>query len=108
MTTKSEPKVADLIGQARDLLLQAEKTEGCPWCRSHISSVRMLCDDLQALAHFSDDLRESPEMRKLLVTVTKLGEQWGVLTFLAHVFHRLRRFGKRLVALEPSDGVVLW
>ena len=81
-----------MIARARDLLARAAEREGCAWCRSHVLAVKMLADDLVQLARLSDDMRESPGMRRLLVRVTRLGEEWGVLTLMARVFHRLRHW----------------
>lgn len=91
--TGESTRVAELLGKARESILEAEAIEDCSWCRSHIRSLRLLVEDLQALARLSTDMKESPELRKWLIRTMKFGEEIGILSFLAHIFHRFRRMG---------------
>jgi hypothetical protein len=68
----------------------AEATEPCPFCRTHITEVRILTEDLLALSRVSDDIAASPMARALFVKLGEVGERLGALSSLGRLVHRLR------------------
>jgi len=78
------------INEAVWTLRAAEEVETCPYCRSHIVSMRVLCEDLLAVAEMGDDLRKHEALRRLAVRMGEVGESVGALSFVARVIHRVK------------------
>jgi len=75
---------------AASYLKAAEDETTCPVCRAHIATVRVLTEDLSAIAYIGDDMQRHPALPDLMVKVTQNAEAIGILGLIARVFHRIR------------------
>jgi len=70
-------------------LRAAEDSEDCSWCRSHIRQLRVLAEDMLALAQAGDQLGAA----KLSRQAGALLERIGALSVMARILHRLKGVG---------------
>jgi hypothetical protein len=83
----------ELVALTTEILRLAEHREDCDYCRGHIRSLRLLSEDLAVIARLGEEMRTDPAARKWLVRAGRVGEEMGILAFLARVVHRVRGLG---------------
>lgn len=71
----------------------AERDEGCAWCRSHITDLRILAEDLVRVAEMGEDVGRG-ELGSLSRRVGNLAERLGALGVLGRIVHRLKGLGR--------------
>lgn len=71
-------------------LKAAEGAEDCSWCRSHIRQLRILTEDMLALAQAGDQLGAAKLSRKAGAML----EQIGALSVMARIMHRVKGGGR--------------
>ena len=79
----SEEHLANAVTELR----AAEASEDCSWCRSHIRELRVLTEDMLALARAGDELGAA----KLSRRVGSLLERIGALSIMARMMHGWKR-----------------
>ena len=79
----SELHLASAVTELR----AAEASEDCTWCRSHIRELRVLTEDMLALARAGDELGAA----KLSRRVGSLLERIGALSIMARMMHGWKR-----------------
>jgi hypothetical protein len=75
-----------LLNAARELA-EAEGSEDCTWCRSHIRQLRILTEDMLALARSGDELGTARLARETGLLLEKI----GALSVMARIIHWLKR-----------------
>lgn len=73
-------------------LRAAERDEGCAWCKSHVTEVRILTEDLVHAAQMSEDLGRG-ELTEFSKRVGRTAERIGALGMLARIVHRVKGVG---------------
>ncbi len=74
--------LSNAIGELR----AAEEAEDCSWCRSHIRDLRVLCEDMLALAEAGDQLGAAKLSRKAGAMLEKI----GALSVMARMMHMVK------------------
>lgn len=73
-------------------LREAEASEGCAWCRSHITAVRVLTEDLVRVAEMGEEIGRG-EVGDLARRIGRLAEEIGALGVLGRIVHRVKGLG---------------
>lgn len=83
MTMNTEGHLARAVEELRN----AEESEDCSWCRSHIRELRIAAEDLLALARMGSELGAGEISRR----VGSLLERVGALSVMARILHTAKR-----------------
>ena len=71
-------------------LKNAEGEIDCAWCKSHVTGVRVLAEDLLHLARLNIDLENNQDAQNLLRKIGTRAENSGILALVARIIHRVK------------------
>lgn len=86
-------KSVDHLRAAVMELRSAEHSEGCAWCRSHITDLRILGEDLVRVAELGEDAGRG-ELGAFARRTGDLAERLGALGVLGRIVHRVKGLGR--------------
>ena len=89
MSGREDQSSVDHLRAAIGSLRAAEEGEGCAWCRSHITELRVLAEDLVQIAQLGEDAGRG-EIGAIARRVGSLAEKLGALGILGRIVHRLK------------------
>ena len=77
------------LRRAVDELRSAERAESCAWCRSHVTALRVLAEDLVPLAELGEDAARG-EVGALSRRIGEAAESIGALGMMGRLLHRVK------------------
>jgi hypothetical protein len=80
------------VNHLRDALTSlraAENSIDCTFCRGHVRSLRILCEDLIRITELGEEIGQG-EVGELARRVGNLAERLGALSVLGRLIHRIK------------------